>query len=638
MHYFKLLTLLISISAISVFGAQAQPQLVWSDAEIGQILRSGLDGQNPEAIVSKNFADYHVVDFDNGKIYWSDTGTNSVHSVDLDGSNQKIIIPDLTEPQGIDLSEAGELILVDHKRIAKFDTDGNFIADIVDGLDNPTDLVVHDDFIYWGDKAESAIFRASIDGMSQQQIISAVYVLVDIEVNTSTDELYWTQAPGIPNGSGIFKANLNGSGRQTVLEDFINGIAIDGVNDEIYYSESVTHVIHKASLSDISNGTVLVDEFLRNPITITIDKNGGRLFFLNEQFRDFLYVVSLADGSGLTAVASSDVYQPTRFAFDTLNNHIYWVNSKGPLDEDESAAIMRADMDGSNITELISYPQVEKPFDLALDLSEGRMYWSDMSKRGIYSAQLNGTDIEGVVTTGLLAPTGIALDNANNQIYWCDANTAKIQRAGKDGSDPADIISSGLESPYGLAYDASSATIYFTDYLSGIIGRFALGGEAYEVLLTTNNPGTTRPNSLYVDMIGDKIYYTVDHTDEMIMRADLDGSNPEEINVPDIASPHGIHVLHDVMSSTGRINQQLVQRASAYPNPFSTTMTVQCDSGFERIEMFNTAGQLVYSSSDLNPFTTHHSIKRNLPAGTYELFIHFPDGKKQVIPVVGVSE
>jgi hypothetical protein len=43
-------------------------------------------------------------------------------------------------------------------------------------------------------------------------------------------------------------------------------------------------------------------------------------------------------------------------------------------------------------------------------LGEGKMYWTDLGIDKIQRVNLDGTSLEDVVTTGLIAPRGIALD------------------------------------------------------------------------------------------------------------------------------------------------------------------------------------------------------------------------------------
>ena len=66
------------------------------------------------------------------------------------------------------------------------------------------------------------------------------------------------------------------------------------------------------------------------------------------------------------------------------------------------------------------------------------MYWTDGGTDKIQRANLDGSDVEDLVTpaqgVGTVAPLGIALDVASGKMYWADYNADKIRRANLDGS------------------------------------------------------------------------------------------------------------------------------------------------------------------------------------------------------------
>ena len=84
------------------------------------------------------------------------------------------------------------------------------------------------------------------------------------------------------------------------------------------------------------------------------------------------------------------------------------------------------------------------------------MYWTDGGTDKIQRANLNGSNIENLIATGLTSsptgPEGIALDVAGGKIYWTDFSTGKIQRANLDGSNIEDLIT-GLRYPQSIALD-----------------------------------------------------------------------------------------------------------------------------------------------------------------------------------------
>ena len=67
----------------------------------------------------------------------------------------------------------------------------------------------------------------------------------------------------------------------------------------------------------------------------------------------------------------------------------------------------------------------------------------------IQRANLNGTNGEDVVPE-LATAQGIALDLSRGKMYWTNSGVGKIQRANLDGSNIEDILT-GLDAPHHLA-------------------------------------------------------------------------------------------------------------------------------------------------------------------------------------------
>lgn len=80
---------------------------------------------------------------------------------------------------------------------------------------------------------------------------------------------------------------------------------------------------------------------------------------------------------------------------------MYWTNSYGT-----QGKILRADVDGTNVEDLIS-AGLDEPHGIALDVIQRKIYWSETGR--IRRANLDGSNIENVITVGVL-PYGIALD------------------------------------------------------------------------------------------------------------------------------------------------------------------------------------------------------------------------------------
>ena len=534
---------LIIILLFTTNNILAQQKLLWSDIAQQRISISDTDGTNQEVLLSANTAQYHDIDFSNSKIYWSSHGIEAIYVSDLDGSNQQILTSLSETPQGLSLSDANEIYIVVGNSIKKFDTNGIFISDIHTGLDAPAGLVVYDGKIYWGNNGTSEIEKSNLDGTSREVILTDAYFPVDLKVNKITNELYWIQSVGSIPGAGVFKSNLDGSNRSLVIEEFVKGIAIDDVNNYLYWSESIYNTIHRSNLNDLTDEIELIDEYLVFPKGIVLDTANNEIIFINLEYGNYLYRANLDDGEDLTVLASSAIYNPKRFEVDTLNEKIYWVNSPSSFAADNTASIMRANLDATNIEKLVDYPVTENPFGMALDVASNKLYWTDTGEDAIFQADLDGGNVSKIIDNGLSAPVGITIDLQNSKLYWCDWSTKKIQRADLDGSNVEDIIDAGLVTPFGIKISPSLGKIYWTDKGNGTINRADLDGSNMEVVLTTNDPVFNHPNGLHLDEDNQKLYYSIDFYQESIHRANYDGTEME-ILINGLTAANGVAVIN----------------------------------------------------------------------------------------------
>ena len=148
-----------------------------------------------------------------------------------------------------------------------------------------------------------------------------------------------------------------------------------------------------------------------------------------------------------------------------------------------TSKIQRANLDGSNIEDLVTQGLVW-PFGIALDAAGSKMYWTDGFRKKIQRANLDGSNIEDLVTQGLGDPSGIALDVEGGKMYWTDIGTDKIQRANLDGSNIEDLVTQGLRIPKGIALDVEGGKMYWIDFGTDKIQRANLDGSNIKDLVT----------------------------------------------------------------------------------------------------------------------------------------------------------
>ena len=203
---------------------------------------------------------------------------------------------------------------------------------------------------------------------------------------------------------------------------------------------------------------------------------------------------------------------------------MYWTDAG-------SDKIQRANLDGSQVEDLVT-TGLDGPWGIALDVSDGKMYWVDTGTDKIQRANLDGSGVEDVITTGL-APKTLALDVSGGMIYWTDEGgfiPGRIVRANLDGSRVEEF---GSQEALGIALDLDAGKLlYWTDTGKSRIGRTTLDGSRFELLVT----GLNIPSGLALDLAGGKMYWT-DPGTKRIQRANLDGSQVEDVIVSGLGMP-----------------------------------------------------------------------------------------------------
>ena len=237
------------------------------------------------------------------------------------------------------------------------------------------------------------------------------------------------------------------------------------------------------------------------------------------------------DGSGVEDLVTTGLDYPRSIALDVSSGKMYWTDAH---EQRRGEKIQRSNLDGSTVEDLVTTGLL-LPEGIALDVSGGKMYWTDWGTEKIQRSNLDGSRVEDLVTTGLSFPDGIALDVSGGKMYWTDWGTDKIQRSNLDGSRVEDLVTTGLRSPFGIALDVSGGKMYWTDAGTDKIRRSNLDGSRVEDLVTT---GLDIPDDITLDVSGGKMYWTDWGTDR-IRRSNLDGSGVETL-VTGLRTPIGI--------------------------------------------------------------------------------------------------
>ncbi|XP_058055099.1 prolow-density lipoprotein receptor-related protein 1 [Anopheles bellator] len=169
----------------------------------------------------------------------------------------------------------------------------------------------------------------------------------------------------------ITRIKRDGSGREVIISNFeqvvdgntfdwLGGIAVDWVADNIYWTDQKRNLIEVARLNGSLRYVVASD--VESPQLLAIDPIQGYLFYAS---RDTIGRMGL-DGSGnfILITGSPGI---SDLALDPDNQVVYWC-------EKQSDTIWKVDYDG-NLKRLLLNGTLHNP--TSLDLVAGTIYWSD---------------------------------------------------------------------------------------------------------------------------------------------------------------------------------------------------------------------------------------------------------------------
>ena len=155
------------------------------------------------------------------------------------------------------------------------------------------------------------------------------------------------------------------------------------------------------------------------------------------------------DGSDLQTLVIEGRKLPDGLAVDVSAGHLYWTNMGNPKADDGS--IFRSDLNGRNMMTIVAPGDTFTPKQLQIDKPNGKLYWSDREGMRVMRSNLDGSRIETLVDTSEGDPrpgadpakwcVGVAIDVDAGKLYWT--------QKGGDNAGEGRILRANLDIPRG---------------------------------------------------------------------------------------------------------------------------------------------------------------------------------------------
>lgn len=293
------------------------------------------------------------------------------------------------------------------------------------------------------------------------------------------------------------------------------------------YTKAGTYTVTLKVIGPGGTGNYTRDLAIIDPDAST--GNERELYFI-EYGTKLIRKLSLVPGSTAETLVNMTGKEAHAMAYDSINKKIYYCD----FQTSGSGKILRMDIDGTNIVELVS--GLGAPYGVAINLAEGKMYIADGAN--VSRANLDGSSFE---KTFLTAPDGllraIGFNRKTNTLYFYDANKEILYSAKSDGTGVGKIIEGAYG--YGLYIDEINQKIYYDDRRQTGIMQANLDGSG-KVKISPTVTGNRGGSGITVDHSTNKVYWA-ETNNGFIRRANLDGTEFETV-LSGVNGPRGMFI------------------------------------------------------------------------------------------------
>jgi Low-density lipoprotein receptor repeat class B len=245
-------------------------------------------------------------------------------------------------------------------------------------------------------------------------------------------------------GVGIERSGFDGSQAETLQlqpTGFDDGVAVDVRDGAMYWTDTNASVIWRANLNG-TNAQIVVDDFGWEPLGIALDLANGKMYWNDSE--GIKRANLEGGGQELLTKGSAGGF----IALDLVAQRMYWV-SAGAI----KSAAMKAN---PTVTDLVTGQAGS--FGLAVDHGGRELYWLALNSKKklvlIRRSNLDGSEVETIVERpGEGLEGGLAIDPTAGKLYWTEPEAHKIAIANLDGSGAKTLFSTGLDNPVDVAVE-----------------------------------------------------------------------------------------------------------------------------------------------------------------------------------------
>lgn len=485
--------------------------IYWLDSKLNTIEVSTENGTERLVLVRENITQPRGMCLDPTPgqkwLFWSDWGENPrIERVGMDGTLRETIISNkIYWPNGLTLDIATKRVYFADSKLDFIDFcyyNGTGRQQVLAGshyLLHPHSLTLFEDTLYWTDRQLNRVLSAHKFKGNNQTVVSH---LISQPLSIHVHHKVLQPMGENPCDTAEFKCQhiclLSPSEKKGYVCKCKPGYKLTGDNNYRCVEEEQPYLM-------VLKGNQIIDVPL---------SNGN------------------ARAGSLTPVVGID--NGINVEYDRKGEQIFWL--QGKEDDDENCTIYVTPYGGGNKTELLPDSGiVGAPYAIAFDWIGRILFIGNRIASNIEAVRVNGkTRYRAIILANngdkesVAKPKSLALDPTEGKVFWADEGgygvPAKIGKVNMDGTNSVILIE--VENPEAITVDIEKKFVYYsTRHPPGIHSMRYDGAERNEILSEQND--IAYPKALGI--LESRLYY-LDPTYEKIVRVDLpSGDNAKVI-------------------------------------------------------------------------------------------------------------
>lgn len=483
-------------------------------------------------------------------LYWLDSKLNTIEVVSELGDNRLVLAREnITQPRGMCLDPnpgARWLFWTDwgeNPRVERMGMDGTMRQTIINTKiywPNGLTLDITTKRVYFADSKLDFIDFCNYDGTGRQQVLAdSHYLLHPHSLSLFEDTMYWTDR----QLNRVLSAHKYMGNNQTVVSHLISQPlsihvhhpSLQPIRANPCEKANCQHMcLLSPSASDGATCKCRPGYRLEGEGRCVQEENPYLMVLKGAQIVDVPLNGGDVRAGGLTPIVG--IENGLGLEFDRKGENVFWV--QGKEEDEENCTIYMTQYGGGNRTEFLGADTgiIGAPYVIAFDWLGRNLYIGNKMASNFEVVRVDGKVKHRAVilandgnATSVSKPKSMALDPTDGKLYWVDEGgfgvPAKIGRVNMDGTNPM-VLTDDVENPESLTIDIDRKVIYFSSQHPPTIQSMRIDGTMRQTILSEKD-SISKPKAL---AILDMRLYFIDPIFEQILRVDLpNGDNPKVI-------------------------------------------------------------------------------------------------------------